>query len=277
MTDLPPLRVAVLPFTAGPDIRANAETISKGIVQAARRKAAMLVTPEACLTGYPTAGRADLEAVDFQAVAKLEDELAEQAGERGLALILGTGSRHGGGISDDSLACGAVSAEVRYRKRCLTPWDEEHYVSGSAPAVVQVRNWRIGLAICFDLRFPDIWLDLAAARCDAFCVIGHMAGPDPDQVKARIIPILTAARALEAAVPLVFGNTAAPDRWLDSGFWDARGLLQMSSAETLAVCDLQSGASHGDWYVSLHERACQRARRGRSSGTTRIIRPRAKA
>jgi len=36
-------------------------------------------------------------------------------------LVLGTASAVGDGVTNDALACGSAAAEVRYRKRCLTP------------------------------------------------------------------------------------------------------------------------------------------------------------
>lgn len=254
-----PLLAACLAFTAGPDIRANAERIRDGIERAARGGARLLLTPETALVGYPGHARPDLEAVDWQAVASLEDSLAEAALERGVSLVLGTASPWGEGISNDALLCGAVDREHRYRKRCLTPLDHEHFLPADQPVVAAVAGWRIGLAVCYDVRFPDVWADLALDDAQLFCCIGHMAGNDPDPgTKPLVVAAHFASRAAELATPLLFCNTAASDRWLDSALWDARGLQVANRGEDLLATTVLPREHHDPWYAGIRGEALRR-------------------
>ncbi|MFW5859393.1 MAG: carbon-nitrogen hydrolase family protein [Planctomycetota bacterium] len=254
-----PLRVGCLAFAPSADIPANAEIIEQGIQMAGREGVQVLLTPEAALTGYPGGGRDDLEAVDWPSVASREDALAEKALELGLVLILGSGSLIDAHVTNDALLCGAVGRERRYRKRCLTPWDHEHYVPGDTAVVADVAGWRIGLAICFDIRFPDVWADLAEAKADLFCCLAHLAGSEPDPcTKGPVIAAHLASRSGEWATPLVLCNTAHSDRWLDSGFWDARGLRCGGGASGLVTGLVKPRQAHGPWYGTLRETALDR-------------------
>lgn len=248
------LRVASLPFTAVADPAANAATIRAGIAAAAAAGAQVLLTPECALPGYPSAARPDLAGLDWCAVADLEDALALAAERAGLLLVLGTAAPVAGGVANEALACGA-GAPQRYRKRRLTPTDAAHFVPGSEPLVIVHAGWRLGLAICFDLRFHRVFLDLARAGADAFLVIAHMAGPDPDPgTKAALIPQLAATRAAELATPLAFCNTASPDRYCDSATWDARGVRGAGAASGLFCADLLPRGAFDPWYAGLRER-----------------------
>lgn len=258
---LTPLTVACLPFTAGPDIAANAAVIRRGIEAAAKHGVQLLTTPEASLTGYPSKDREDLESLDWSAVAAREDELAECAGELGVAVVIGSGSPWDNGVSNDALLCGAVPQEARYRKCCLTGIDQVHYRAGSAPVVAEVAGWQVGLTVCYDLRFPDLWGAEIAAGADAFVSIAYMAGEDLDGLKSTVVPAMLTARCAESGVPLVACNTAHSEAWYPSQIIDHRG-----AALATAGADLTDGLLisrweplPGDgWYAGIRRKAKQR-------------------
>jgi omega-amidase len=254
-----PLRVAVWAFTSVADPTANAAMIRRGIAAAAAARTEVLVTPECALTGYPGAVRPGLDDLNSCALGELEDSLLLAAEQAGIALVLGTAAPDGhGGWTND-----AATRAARYRKRCLTPGDTTCFTAGSRAVTFTARGWKLGLAICYDLRFPDIWTDLAHLGVDAYVVPSHMAGPDVDPgTKAAVIPALCAVRSAETATPLVLANTAAADRWLDSGAWDARGIQVAQLAAGLLTVDLAPRSDFAPWYTTV--RNTYLARSGRT-------------
>jgi len=255
-----PLPIACDAFTAGAEPSRNAEHIAASIDRAAERGARLLLTPECALSGYPGAARDGLDDCDWAELGKLEQELSRRAERAGLALLLGSVARDAdGGYGNEALFCGACDDTRRYRKRCLTPLDERCFAAADEPCLVELDGWRLGLTICYDLRFPDCWAELALAGADAFCNIAHMAGPDPDPgCKATVVPAHCASRSAELATPLIFCNTAAADRWVDSGVWDARGLRIASTADGLLRVDVPARSAHDPWYTGIREHALKR-------------------
>jgi predicted amidohydrolase len=254
------LPAACWAFAASSDPVANAARVRDGIAAASRAGARLLLTPECCLTGYPSAHRSDLSGLDAAELGRLERGLADEATRAGLGLLLGTASSWRGGWSNDALLCGAAEG-MRYRKRCLTPSDRKHFIPGDEGCVARVDDWRIGLGVCYDLRFPDCWAGLAAAEADAFAVIAHMAGVDPDPgTKAAVIPALCGTRAAEWATPLLFANTADRDRWLDTACWDARGVRVAGAGEGLLEARLERRESRDAWYAQVRADALHRWR-----------------
>lgn len=242
-----PLRVACLAMAATDVPAANAGLIRQGLLDASRAGARVLLTPECALPGYPGAARPDLAGTSGCQLSELEDTLALLAERLGLVLILGTASpTEDGSYSNDALCCGAV-APRRHRKRALTPGDREHFKPGRTPTALEVDGWRLGISICYEVRFPELWTD-----ADGFLAIAHMAGPDPDPgTKAQVVPAFYAARAAEWAAPLALCNTAADDRWLDSGLWDARGVRMASMRDGLLIGDLVHRDALPPWYAGL--------------------------
>ena len=258
-----PLPVAAFAFTASDDIGANAKALRAAVAEAGRAGAKLLLTPECSLIGYPSAARPDLIGVDWCRVGDEEDVLELAARQAGLVLVLGTAGpfRDPTTFSNDALVLNAGPQPLRYRKRCLTPGDSKHFIPGDEQACTfTVAGWTIGLTICYELRFGSVWAEQARAGVDAFATIAHMAGPDVDPgTKAAVIPALYSARAAEWATPLLLANTAAPDRWLDSGAWDARGLRTATLVDGVLMTTLMPRTTFAPWYAGLRDESLRRA------------------
>ena len=257
-----PLPVAAFAFTASDDVGANAKVLRAAVADAGRAGAKLLLTPECALIGYPGAARADLSGVDWCRIGDEEDVLELAARQAGLTLVLGTAGpfRAQTTFSNDALVLNAGPLPIRYRKRALTPGDTKHFIPGDERACsFAVTGWTIGMSICFELRFGALWAEQSHTGVDAFATIAHMAGPDVDPgTKAAVIPNLYSARAAEWATPLLLANTAAADRWLDSGAWDARGMRSASLAEGLMTTVLQPRSSFAPWYSGLRAESLRR-------------------
>ena len=119
--------------------------------------------------------------------------------------------------------------------------------------------FRSGLSICFELRFGQLWAEQAHADVDVFLTIAHMAGADVDPgTKQIVIPNFYSARAAEWATPLVLCNTAAADRWVDTGQWDARGVVVAQQAEGLLLTTVHKRTTLAPWYQGLRDEALRR-------------------
>ena len=82
-----------------------------------------------------------------------------------------------------------------------------------------------------------------------------MAGADPDPgTKAEVVPALFATRAAEWATPVLFANTAAPDRYLDTALWDARGVRIARCGDGLMFGELRRREFFDPWYGELRRR-----------------------
>jgi len=265
---IPLLGVASCSFDAGADIRENAVRIREAIRDAAGQGAHCLLTPECALIGYPGQARESVEEIDWQAVARLEDELSEAALERHLALVLGTASPVAGGVTNDALVCGQVDHDRRYRKRVLTPLDRQQFMPGPnyESVTFPCQGWNLAVTICFEVRFPLIWLDLARRGADAFVHIAHMAGSDPDPgTKSQVIPAHYCSRAAELATPIVTCNTAAANRWCDSAYYDARGVRVASCAEGMMMVQVAPRETFDEFYRGIRDRALRLRRELRDS------------
>jgi predicted amidohydrolase len=210
-TERDELRIAAAqPPCVARAVAANAELHAAAIRAAGAR---VVVFPELSLTGYEL----DAPPVDLADLAPLVAACAE-TGTLALAGAVVDGPSIG------VLAVDGDGARVAYRKIHLGAEEDALLVPGTAPAVVEVDGWRLGLAVCRDTGIPQHAADTAALGIDAY-VAGVVDRPEGAAVQEE--------RALRIArdhgVPVVIASCAAPtgfgyDRTAGrSGVWAADG------------------------------------------------------
>lgn len=171
----------------------------------------VLVLPELFLTGYNLGAEraASLaEPVDGPAVLAAR-EIARAAG---IALCFGFPERVGDSVANAAVLIGADGDIVlRYRKTHLFgAIDRAMFgTTGQAFPVAAYRGVRIGLAICYDVEFPETVRLLALAGAEA--VLVPTALMEPYAIVARaVIP----ARAYESQVYVAYANRCGEEAGL---------------------------------------------------------------
>jgi predicted amidohydrolase len=174
--------------------------------RAARGGADILIVPEMALTGYAIGAEAVRAAADPPdgPVAAAVGELARR---HGLALLAGFPKVGADGRVYNAihLADRTGAARASYAKTHLYGTiDRAQFAPGpELAAPVELGGWRLGLAICYDIEFPELARALALAGAEA--ILAPTANMAPfDSVATRLVP----ARAEENAVFLAYANYA---------------------------------------------------------------------
>ncbi|MEO7171116.1 MAG: carbon-nitrogen hydrolase family protein [Sphingomonas sp.] len=254
------MRIALLQMTTGIDPAANARTITDAIAEAAKGGAAMLFTPE--MSGLLDSDRA--RAVSHHRAEADDAVLAavrKAAAEQGIWVHLGSLAVRG---DDGKLANRAYvidpqgAIRARYDKLHLfdvdlptgESWRESaSYTPGSGAVVVDTPVGQVGLAICYDMRFPDLFRALSDAGATVLAVPAAFTRP----TGAAHWHILLRARAIEAAAFVVaaaqtgvhedgratYGHSLVIDPWgevlLDMGEEPGLGFAEIDPARTADV------------------------------------------
>ena len=173
------LRVAAVQMTSGTDVEANLEAAAQLLGEAAAQGAALAVLPEnfAYLAADESGRRAIVEPPDDGPVQAF---LAGQAREHSIWLVGGTTPIRGA-EADRAYAASLLYdpeglCRARYDKIHLfdvgVPGAEESYresataIPGSAPVTFAAPFGRIGMAVCYDVRFPALFDELGARGLD---------------------------------------------------------------------------------------------------------------
>jgi nitrilase len=165
---------AVVQMTSGPVVAENLATAADCLADAAEAGAALAVLPEnfACV---PQREKDRLAVAEPDGEGPIQSFLSEQASRLGLMIVGGTIplTATPGRVSASCLVYDADGRRVgRYDKIHLfdvaVPDSDEAYresdaiAHGDRTAVVDSPLGRLGLAICYDLRFPELFRQLLA-------------------------------------------------------------------------------------------------------------------
>lgn len=203
-------RIAVLQMTAGIDPGANVATITRAIREAKVGGATMLFTPE--MSGMLDRDRARAaQSIAHEAEDPAINRVREAATREGLWVAVGSLALDNGDGSwaNRSLvidAQGEIAA--RYDKMHMfdvdldggESWRESRtYRAGSEVVTVETPVGRLGLTVCYDLRFPALFEALGRARCDVIAIPAAFTVPTGE----AHWHVLQRARAIEASAYVV--------------------------------------------------------------------------
>ena len=248
------MRAAILQSTSGIDPAANAGMLVEAIASASAQGADMLFTPE--MVGCIDRDR-----------ERASTSLRDEAGDVVLSAVREAAARHGLWVHIGSLGLrdersdgrwsnrsfiidGSGAIRARYDKIHLfdvdlpdgVSWRESAvYGPGERPVVVDTPWARIGLSICYDLRFADLYRRLSDAGATLLLVPAAFTVPTG---RAHWETLLR-ARAIESAAFLLapaqtgrhedgrdtYGHSLAIDPW-------GEVLLDMGEAPGLALIDI---------------------------------------
>lgn len=197
-------RAAILQMTSGIDPAVNAATLIAAVEDARAGGAAMLFTPE--MSGLLDRDR---ERSAARIVMSEHDPVLaavrEAAAKAGIWVHLGSLAirRPDGSLANRGFVIDAAG-EVRahYDKLHMfdvdlangESWRESSaYTAGDWAQVVDTPLGRLGLSICYDLRFPALYAALAAAGADIFAIPAAFTRP----TGAAHWKVLMRARAIE--------------------------------------------------------------------------------
>lgn len=203
-------RIALLQMTAGTEPVANATVIEDAVRDAARGGAAMLFTPE--MSGMLDRDR---ERAARRIRAEEVDEVLRRtraaAAEQGIWVALGSLAlvREDGRWANRSfLIDGRGGIAARYDKIHMfdvalasgESWRESAaYAPGEEVVTAATPAGRLGLAICYDIRFPALFERLGRERCDVLAIPAAFTVPT-GQAHWHM---LQRARAVEASAYVV--------------------------------------------------------------------------
>ena len=255
-----PTKIAVLQMTAGIDPAENSATIVAAAERAAGEGAAMLFTPE--MSGLLDRNR-----------KRAAPHIVAEAANPVLAATQDAAARHGTWIALGSLAVLREDARFANRSLLIAPdgaiaarydkihmfdvdlasgesWRESNaFAPGEEVVTAATPLGRLGLTVCYDIRFPALFEELGRRACDAIAIPAAFTVPTG---KAHW-HLLQRARAVEASAWVIaaaqtghhadgretYGHSLVVDPWgevvLDMGTEPGVGFAIIGQARTAEV------------------------------------------
>jgi predicted amidohydrolase len=195
------------------ELEANRARSAEAIEQAAAAGARLVVLPELASSGYGFADRAEAlaaaEPVNGPTVA-LWRSLAERLD---VVVVGGICERDGDALRNTAVVVDATGVRAAYRKLHLWGNEVGLFRPGDEPApVVDTAVGRIGLAVCYDLWFPEQTRALALAGADLLAIPANLTGDAPQEGLPHIDVITAIATAHLNRVHLVLADRCGVER-----------------------------------------------------------------
>lgn len=190
------------------DIASALTALTDAAQQAAAQGADLLVTPEMFVGGYNIGP--DRVVANAGQSGDVLARLKEIAVTNGIALVVGLALPGDERPFNGCVAIDRAGQETaRYHKTHLFGGlDQQQFSAGDALSpVFDLGGWRMGLAICYDIEFPEVARTLALRGADLIVV--PTANMEPfDTVATRLVP----ARAEENAIYVAYCNYIGAER-----------------------------------------------------------------
>ena len=220
------------------DPQANLKTIERLI--RSQPNADLLVLPELCNSGYNFVSKEQAwETSEEIASSAFVNQLIELCRELQLHIVAGINERDGDKLYNSAVLVGPEGVSGKYRKMHLFMNEKDIFQPGDIGLpVFDIGIAKIGIAICFDWFFPEVWRILALDGADIICHPSNLVIPGLCQ---RAIPI----HALINHIFIVTANRIGTERELTftglSTIADPKGELlaqAVSDEESVTVVEI---------------------------------------
>jgi 5-aminopentanamidase len=193
----------------------NLEACLARLEEAAAAGARLLVLPECAIPGYMFGSAEEALPYAEEIPGPATDALAAACRRLGVHVVCGLLERDGDALHNAAVLVGADGLIGAYRKSHLPYLGVDRFaVPGDELPVWDTPLGRIGIEICYDLRFPEVTRTLALQGAD---VVAH---PTNFPIAARVqTELITCARAAENRVFLLTANRVGQERWAEFCGW----------------------------------------------------------
>lgn len=250
-------KIAVLQMTSGIDGGSNFDVVAEAAASAASKGAHVLFTPEMSILLDRNRRRAAAWIGDYSVYQEVRDKLQRVACDSQIDIALGSMA-----VPGDDAESKWLNESLYFSPRAVEPvaydkmhmfdvelstgesWRESNaYDAGKEVVTIDdTPLGRIGLTVCYDLRFPALFEELGRRRCDAIAVPAAFTKP----TGAAHWHVLLRARAIEASAFVIaaaqvgkhedgretYGHSLVVDPW-------GEVLLDMGGEEPgLGFCDI---------------------------------------
>jgi predicted amidohydrolase len=230
----------------------NLDAALERLEEAAAAGAQLLVLPECAIPGYMFDSAEEALPYAEEIPGPTTEAFERECARLGVHAITGLLERDGDTLYNAAILVGPDGLIGSYRKTHLPFLGVDRFVTpGDGFKVFDTALGRIGLIICYDLRFPEVTRTLALQGADM------VALPTNFPMAAKLqCDVIAPARAAENRIYLLVANRVGKERWGEFCGWsqivDPYGMRLAEAGETeeaLLVADVEIEKARDKDYV----------------------------
>jgi len=226
------MKIGAYQFPVTGSITENMSHMLDAVSRAFREGVRLLVFPECAVTGYPPLAVSSPAEIDDALRDEAHARLQDAAVQHRIHLIAGTVIRRGSSFYNAALCFSPDGTVTEYDKRALWGWDQENFVPGTRDGILQAGALKIGIRICFEVRFPEYFRELYRQKTDLNVILFSDTAAQADPDRYDLIRAHIRTRAVENVCPVLTVNSTTSFQTAPTALFDASGKT---------LCELEPG------------------------------------
>lgn len=229
------MKIAAYQYQPGASIAENCRSIIAAIECAASQGARFLMTQECALCGYPPEELQSVADLDFAALDAAVDAI--QATAQRCDIYVGLGVIRQADVKRYNsilLIQPDGTLPPPYDKRALWGYDLDNFHPGSNSGIYTVDDLKIGIRICFEVRFPEYFRELFKAQVDLACVAFCDISAQANTARFEIIQAHLITRAVENALVVLTVNSTSKHQTAPTAVFGPDGDLLHAAPRNVA-------------------------------------------
>lgn len=238
------MRIGAYQFPVTGSIKINREKIVQAIHGANDEKVKLLIFPECSLTGYPPRDVDNSSKVDFDELDDTYFFIQKLCDTYEMYVIVGTITKLNHAFYNSAILFSPHNERSIYNKKALWGWDRDNFSVGSENGIVQIEDWKIGIRICFEVRFPEYFRELYKAQTNLNVIMFYDVSDFDDIARYEMIKAHILTRAVENVTYTLAVNAIAPFQTAPTILYDKSGRVLGEAErnnEQMLVFDLEKG------------------------------------
>ena len=204
------MKIAAYQFEISQDILKNYSEIENAIIEAKKQEVDLIVFPECCLTGYPPRDIPRAGLVNFELVSETCTKIQKLSNELQISVLIGTIYKDNNQIYNRAVLFRTEMKTSHYDKRALWGWDKDNFSVGENKGIVEFGDIKIGIRICFEVRFPEHFRELYTEKTDINIVMFYDVSDYDDLDRYQMIKGHLQTRAVENVTTTISVNAISP-------------------------------------------------------------------
>jgi predicted amidohydrolase len=218
------LKIGAFQFAACESIESNLAAIKRGIAKAADENVRLLLTQECAVCGYPPVEVPSIHAIDKACQLEAYGEISKLAKKHKIYIALGMVTFHEANTYNSIWLLHPGGKELKpYHKRALWGWDKENFQPGNETGIYTIDGIKVGVRICFEIRFPEYFRELFANQVDLALVSFADVGKDEQKGRINTIQSHLVSRATENVMYVLSANSTSQQQWAPTCVIDPDG------------------------------------------------------
>ncbi len=175
------LVIACAQMRIGEDSHENASRMVQMMKKAAKKGARLIHFPEGALSGYVKSQISDWSSFNWEMLDRELQRIRVAAAKTGIWVVFGSAFRlpfpyrpYNSIYAIDS----SGNLRARYDKRLISNSELKcWFTPGEAPVTVSIDGWKVGLATCIEINFPELFMEYAGLGTDVILCSSYSDNP----------------------------------------------------------------------------------------------------